>query len=366
MKKEGDRAKSFVAHVVFIIIVLCGLFFIVTSTANITGHAVLDASTAKAKLESALASSSLFQQVTQSSICVVINDPQQPLSLQAVKTSTGWTVSEMVGFCSGQISEDIIVQFADYDSFSAIVDNPSPRAITQAVINQDFQVLKSKYVELGGNVICDAAFKVKYCPALNTLATPEQLIDGDMACCIDKITSAQKKLLQAHLQQGTYRDEIGILEQPGGGLAGMSMTSIIISVVVLMIIIIGIVVGVMMKGGHNAPSKSAASKGASGANLGIPQGAVSGVPSSTPGTPNMPGMPIGTQAFAQPQPVTQPAESPQVIELKNYVKEVMGQGYIPDEIRTHLLEIGWDESTADNVITDVYNQILQEQSQQQN
>lgn len=370
MKKEGAKVKSFLTHAVFILIVLVGLYFIVTSTVHLTGYAVLDASTAKAKLESALASSSAFQQVTQASLCVVINDPEQPLSLQAVKTSAGWTVSEMVGYCSGQVSEDLVAAFPDYDSFSKMVDNPSPRNIAQGAINQDYQILKSKYVELGGNVVCDAAFKVKYCSALNAMASPEQLIDGDMACCIEKMTKAQRQLLEQHLQQGTYRDELGILEQPSGVLGGMNMTSIIFSVVVLIIVIVGIVVGVLLKGGSKpAPAKAAKPVSATSAAPPAP-GAMPGAVPGQP-TPSMPGTggatPYGAMAQqamqATVQAAAQPKESPQITELRDYVKGVLIEGYDPEEIRMHLLEIGWDQQTSDKVLMEAYQQAQQELQQ---
>ena len=54
MKKAGEKFKSFLVHGMFVVVVLLGLYFIVSSTAHITGHAVLDAATAKTKLETAL------------------------------------------------------------------------------------------------------------------------------------------------------------------------------------------------------------------------------------------------------------------------------------------------------------------------
>ncbi len=375
MKKAGEKAKSFLAHAVFIAIIVLGLYFIVTSTVNLTGYVILDAATAKTKLESALSSSALFSQVPQSSICVIINDPEQPLSLQAVKGSTGWTVSEMVGFCSGFNSEDVIVQFPDYDSFSAIVDNPSPRNIAQGAIDQDYQILKSKYVELGGNVICDAAFKVKYCPALKTMATPEQLIEGDLACCIDKLTRSQRQLLEEHLQQGTYEDEIGILQEPSG-MAGMSMTTSIIILGVIVLVVVGVVAGVMLKGKGPKPPAEAGKKpptGKPGITPGVTQGA--GMPGA--GAPGA-GQTVagaGTPPAGAAQPTMQTptahtgaaaqAESPQVTELRNYVKQVLKEGYAPDEIRGHLLQIGWEPDTADKVIREAYQQAQQELQQGQ-
>jgi len=330
MKKTGEKAKAAMAHALFIAIIALGLYFIIGSGVSLTGHAVLDAETSKTKLESALSSSAILSTLSASNLCVVINDPEQPLSLKATKSSTGWIVTETTGMCSGAMAEDIVVQFANYDSFSKIVDNPSPRNIAQGAIARDYEILKSKYVELGGNVICDATFKVKYCGVLSTMATPEQLIDGDMACCIDKLTRSQKKLLAEHLQDGAFEDEIGILEEPSG-VAGMNMTTSIIILAVFIVVVLGIVVGVVMMKGHK-PAKPKASV------------AKPGAASPSVGTPIMPARPV----------VSQPAAPDPVVELQQYVTGVMSNGYTPDEIRAHLLEIGWDEATADKVVTEAY------------
>ena len=329
MKKAGEKEKSIVVHVVFIALVILGVSFILQTAVNLTGYAVLDATTAKAKLETALSSSALFSQLQQASICVVINDPTQPLSLEAIKSSTGWAVTETTGYCAGLTSEDIVVQFSTYDSFSKIVDNPSPMNIANGAISQDYQILQSRYVELGGNVICDAAFKVKYCGALKTMSTPDQLIDGDLTCCIDKLTSSQKKLLEQHLQEGNFRDEIGILEQPGASAVfmGMSLT-MLLSIGGAVFVLIIIIVAVLAKG-KKAPSG---------------MGAAPAMP-TMPTTPTMPAM-----RAAQPQ-----REDPQITDLRNYVAGALGQGYAPDEVRTHLLEIGWDSNTADRVIMEASN-----------
>jgi len=370
-QKAGEKVKAFLTHMIFVTIVMFGLYFIITSTVSLTGHAVLDAETAGSKLQSALDSSSVFGMVQQSSMCVVIGDPEAPLSLQAMKSSTGWDVTESTGYCTGMSSEDVVVQFPDYNSFSKMVDNPSPRNIAQGAINRDYEILRSRYVELGGNVICDAAFKVKYCGALNTMATPEQLIEGDLACCIDKLTKSQRQLLEQHLQEGNYNDEIGILEQPSGALGGMSMTTSIIILAVIIVIVVGIVAGVMMKGGKSkkpAPKKGtgkltdkgavgAGTRGVPGGPAGAPGAALPSTPSMSPETP----MSLGGTTLQHPQP--EPAESPQVAELRDYIKSVLIEGYAPDEIRTHLLEIGWDSGTADKVIGEAYYQAQQELEQ---
>jgi hypothetical protein len=340
MKKEGEKSGSYAIHIVFIALIAFSIYFIISSTGTITGHAVIDAETAKTKLESALSSSAVFSQITQASICVVINDPEQPLSLQAVKTSTGWKVSEMLGFCTGTSSEDIIIQFTDYDRFSKVVDDPSPRNIANAAVDRDFEILPSRYVEYGGNVVCDATFKVKFCSQLNTMATPDQLIDGDMVCCIDKLTSAQKKLLEQHLQEGSFTEEIGILEQPSGGIMALMTVTNIAALGGALLVIILIVVLVSHGKGKATPKAPA-----------MP---------TTPAYPSTTATPSATVTYAAPaaqQPYYAPqTEDPAVTELRNYVAQAIGEGYSAEEVRAHLLEIGWDQATADKVLAEAQGQ----------
>lgn len=333
MKKAGDKIKSFTIHAVFVIIIILSVYFILTSSPSMTGYTVLDAETAKAKLESALASSAMFSQLQQASVCVVINDPEQPLSLEAVKGSTGWKVSEMREFCAGQSAEDIMIQFSDYDKFSRIMDDPSPRNVANAALNREFEILPSRYVELGGNVICDATFKVKYCGALNNVATPDQLIDGDMVCCIDKLTSAQKKLLEQHMEEGKFKEEIGILQKPSGGIMALATLTNLIALggALLVIILIAVLVS---RGKGKVPAAK-------------PSATSSSMP-TTPATPSR-------QPYYSPQ-AAQQTETPEVTELKNYVRQAIGEGYGTDEIRAHLIEIGWDANTADKVLAEAQGQ----------
>jgi len=346
MVKKGEKLKSFALHAAFVLAILAGLYFIVVSTVNLTGYAVLDPETAGAKLESALSSSALFGAVSSGSICVVINDPEQPMSLQASKSGSDWSVTETTGYCSGLSSEDIVVQFPDYDSFSGIVDNPSPKNIANGAINRDFEILESKYVELGGNVICDAEFKAKYCGALKSISTPDLLIEGDMSCCLEKLTSSQKKLLQKHLEEGGFRDETGTLQQPGAtGLFGLISPMVLIIVVV--VILVGVGAALMLKGkGKPAVGSGPAVPGAQ--EEGMPGAGMPGA-----GIPGAMGAPVMPSAEARSTP------SRELYDLQNYVDKVIREGYGADEVRSHLLEIGWDQSTADSVVEKAQEKIQQ-------
>lgn len=346
MKKSGEKLNSFAVHSLFVVMIVIGIYFIISSSASITGNVVLDAQTAKSQFENTLSSSAMFNQISQGSMCIVINDPAQPLSLQAVKTSTGWTVSEMVGFCTGINAEDVVVQFSDYSSFLDIVNNPSPKNIAKGAMNRDFEILESKFVELGGNVICDETFKEQYCTALKLTAPSTDLIDGDLSCCIDDLSRSEKKLLEQHLQDGDFTDETGVVET-AGVISGLSMNLILMLVLGLFVVIIIVVVSVMMRG------KSDLSGQIKPAKMGV------GSDAAVTGVPVIPV--LSGQAIHPPEaePRTTPAK--ELVDLQNYVNQAMKQGYSAEDICTHLLEIGWDKATSDSVVENAQKNLTQSQ-----
>ena len=362
MKKEGEASKPHFVRAVFISLIVISLAVMIFYGPNMTGYAILDPDTAQQKLESALQSSSIFSGVLQANLCVVINDPEQPVTLHAQKTTDGWKVTQTTGFCRGLTAEDVVVQFPDYDSYSSIVNNPTPRNIASGAKNQVFPVLESKYVEPGGNVICDAAFKVKYCTALTAMASPEELIEGDLVCCLDTLTKEQRKLLETHLQQGNYKDEIGIIQKP-------SSTSLFSSSIAMIggggfIAILLIIVFVMMikgKSGKKIPAGTAGAVSGSGATSAgetISGGAVPGIGATGIGT--FQPVPAEAPQTLDAYMMRTSSEPPEVTQLRGYVKQVLLQGYDPEQIRGHLIEIGWESDTADKVLLEAYKQAQKE------
>ncbi|NQU79849.1 hypothetical protein HQ545_08845 [Candidatus Woesearchaeota archaeon] len=340
IKKEGDKLKQYLLHAVFVVVIAIAILFIIDSTSNITGHAVINPEGAQKQLETAFSSSSLFGRVSSASICVVINDAADPATFKAVKSAAGWTVNNDRGLCSGARSEDLIVQFSDYASFSKIVENPSPRNLANGAINRDFEILPSKNVEMGGNVVCDASFKSRFCSVLKLMASSEQLIDGDLSCCLEDITKAQRKQLEEHVAQGSYKDESGILQQPSGVASIMTgMSTIIIISIVGVIVLIGAIVGVMLKKTKKSP-KPLTDKSLSG----ITSPSIGPTMGTTPG--------FSSGVGIAPRPAAPPAEDPGITELRNYVRQALSQGYAQDQVRAHLLEIGWAPATADKILNE--------------
>ncbi len=346
--KIKKRGKNLIINSLFIILVISSVILMLNTSNKITGMQVLDTTTAKLKLETTLSGLSFAQKVNQGSICVAITDPQQPMSFEAVKTGTGWTITQMDNmFCNGLNSEDFTILFPSYDAYSSVIDNPSPRNLINGAITQKFQILPSRYVEPGGNVICDATFKVKYCDALNQLASPDELIDGDLVCCLDKLTRSQRKKLEEHLAETGNKDEIGILEQPS---SGFSMTSLFILIVVLVVI-----------GG-----------GTAGYFLFEKKRPVTGTKATTEGgekrkplsaAVQMSGL-AQTQTTQQQQTTAEQTqlspEDEQFRQLKEYAYQTMLQGYQPEELLEHFQEQGWDEERARQAINEAIERINQE------
>ena len=331
------RGRDFIINSIFIVLVITSLFLIIKSETNsITGMQVLDATTAKLKLETALSSSSFVGMVTQGSMCVVGNDPAQPVSYLAINSGGSWSVTEEDDFfCGGIQSQDFLIMFSSYDDYSRIMDDPSPRNIVNGAVVRTFEILPSRHVEQGGNVICDAAFKVKYCDALKTMSTPDQLIEGDMVCCLDKLTRTQRKQLEKHLLDGAYRDEIGILEQPGGGI---NITNMFLLVVVL-VVLGGGAAGYFLFAKKKSKVES------------IPAGEKQEMGKSAPAGVQAAGMaPMNNgmqrQTTSTNMGVPAGAQDSQVAQLKQYAYQTLQQGYTPQELYQHFVEQGWDQKTA--------------------
>jgi hypothetical protein len=275
---------------------------------NPAGFAVADSASAKEMLQEALTTSSTLSGVIQSKLCVIINDRIRAVTLAAQKTSAGWDVRETTGYCSGVMGEDIIVQFSDYDSFSKLVNDPTPRAIALAAKTRGFEVLPSKYIENGGNVLCDAGFKTKYCGALKSMAGNSDLIEGDMVCCLDTLSKADKQLLETHLEDQRYKDELGLVEKPTGGI---DITMIGIGAIISVIVIIIFIVLVFRK--------------------------------KTPA----PEIPSVSHNYMPMQPIVQAPVNRGNPELENYAGQALSMGYSAEELRNYLISIGWDAQTVD-------------------
>ncbi|MFC1723276.1 hypothetical protein ACFL0V_03995 [Nanoarchaeota archaeon] len=328
------RGKAAVVNTVFVLLILISLVLILDTQPKITGMQVLDFNTAKLKLESALGS--VGGLITQGSICVAINDPEQPVSFKAVKSGGSWSVTqEDALFCDGLDNEDFVVLFKRYDGFSRVMDDSTPRNLINSAIVRTYEILPSRYVEQGGNVVCDASFKVQYCDALNQMASADELIDADLVCCLDTLTRAQRNRLEEHMEEGAFRDEIGILQQP---TSGFSMTSLFILILVL----------VVLGGGGAGYFLFAKKKPAA------PSG-----PTESKKAPH-----IGVQAAGLAQQTgqvqqEQPEHGDQVVKLKQYAAQALQQGYAPQELLDHFLEQGWDDKTAREAVNEAVSLVNQ-------
>lgn len=310
-KKELKRG---VMHGVFILILLSIVIFASWhSSPTITGFAVYDQDAAKAKIEQALSSSAFFNQVNNADLCILIQDGETAHVFNVVKDFTGLTVLSSEGFCKGLYSEDLVIKFNDYDSFTDVFDSFTPANIIAGKAGADYYILESKFVRAGGDVDCVDEFAIKYCDALNQISTPEQLIEGDMSCCIPELTAAQKNLLKQHLAQTGFEDETAArTESPMQILSG-NMFNIIIYIVFGALIIVVLLVFVLKR----KPKKEE------------------------------------KQALQPSEMQTAPAEDPRIAQLKQYIMSTEQQGYSREQIYDTLLDQGWQKEVLDHVFSQV-------------
>ena len=290
MEKEG--LERFFSHALFIamIIVVLGVLYVSLRTgSSLTGNAVYEADEATTSLESALNGALFLQSLDQTSACFIISGDEEHV-LSAQKIGGEFTVSEENSCSSGA---DLVLKFVDYDSFLDITQDFSVSNLKSGMGGEKFYILPSTHVETGGNVLCDASFKARYCDSLTFFGTPEELISGDLSCCIDKLSKDQQKLLEAHLASGLYSDEGPQLESPA--LAGLS-TYVFIGILGVLILLGGTAVFLHM----------------------------------TKKTPA-------------------PIVDPKVEQLKSYVSGVIAQGYSMDQVYAYLKQQGWPDETLAKV-----------------
>ena len=339
MKKE--KIKNFAAHFTFLFIVFVVVAFTLQHSLSITGYQTLNASTSSEvlinsatvyslKLQTALSSSAFANLVSSASLCLVINDPANYDSYRAVKTSSGWQVSQTTGLCNGVYGEDLIVQFNKLSSFVNLIANPSPKTIINGRGGASYYILPSKFIKSGGDVVCDANFKSKFCSALKTSATATQLIGGDMSCCLGTLTKEQKKLLQQHINTKGFTDETGIVtKQVPGSTKSTDLVSKIKNNIVFLglFIVVGIFIGVglFMFGKKKPP----VIKKEDGANVNI---------------------------FTSAMEISTQTQDPRLVQLQQYVSQTLAQGYTEEQVKQILLSQGWDQGTLDAVMNSARNQ----------
>jgi len=286
----------------FLVLVALGIALLINSTnPTITGYQTASStnptsSTDTATLiEQALNSNTMFTRATQGSLCIIIQGGD---SFKAIKTGTTFSVAQSKQYyCDGIASEDFILKFNSYDDLLEVIKDPTPQKLISTSSGEKFQILPSRLVQEGGNVICDEEFKKTYCDSALSIGTRSELIQGDLSCCLDTLTSSEKDMLQQHYEGTTFvNEETPSESRTPASILGISSTMIFVLVFSILSVILLAVIGY-----HYLPKKQ------------------------------------------KEEPI-----NPKSAELIAYVKNTLSQGYDEAQIKTYLQQEGWDLPSIEN------------------
>ncbi|RME77346.1 hypothetical protein D6774_04680 [Candidatus Woesearchaeota archaeon] len=293
------------SQIAFAFLLLTGIVLVLHSSGqpSITGFAVKDSSQTGVLLESALNDNSVFSKAGVSNLCLIVEN----ISYDVSKTSDVFVVSQSSGDCDGPLQEDLIIKFNSYEDFLGVVSDPTPLNIVRGRAGVHYYILPSRMVQTGGNVICDAEFKAKYCPVARSLTTEEELIRGDLTCCIDKLTPELEKLMEEHYASGTFVNEDSpVVHQPANNGFWMWIIGLFVGLLVIILISV-ITLRVMTKEQTKKSESNAESNGT-------------------------------------------------IDQLKAYIEQTLAQGYSPEQIRAYLEGQGWSDAKLDEAFSAITKQ----------
>ena len=233
------------------IIIVLALFVTFINPA-ITGHAVKE-ETKTDILKLATSSEFIVQSKPGWRFCLIIPTEDGELSYNVDRNyEVEVTLSENY-FCDGQSNEDFIVQYLKPEYFASDVNNAN--FVKAGHGGKSYYFLPSKYLESGGNVLCNQEFQTNYCEVVDNLLTTEELILSDTSCCITgDLNAIQKKLLIEHYKNENYQAEDektkNILEKKSVLQLPSSFNGLLLIVLVVIIIAAFIVVYVFHNKGQ--------------------------------------------------------------------------------------------------------------------
>ena len=305
MKREPTGA-------IVIIVALFFIFVILKYTSGPTGMAV--ANLTDQDIMNDIQSLPMLNMMIEGKICMIVDTPNGAVSYDITKSNGIVDVVKSDNFyCSGQYNEDFIIHYIDYNSFLDDIANPSWDNFVSGRGGNSYYILPSKYVDAGGNVVCNDDFKSKFCPLINSYVKDEgSLIKGDLVCCIDHpLTKQEIILLKEHLSNPNFVDESGALSKPAGKV---SPSGTIIFSIIIIIIIVAVIVGIL-KGKKKAGKGKKEEKGR---------------------------LNLGEEEIDE--------------ELRGYIRKALSLGYPENELRQKLLNVGWKEDVIDREINYIKTQ----------
>jgi hypothetical protein len=191
------------------ILVVLALFFTFLGP-SLTGYAVKQpVNTNQIQvnvLKLATTSELIVQSKPGSRFCIIVPTESGTESFNIDRDSSIKVKKSTNLLCDGQTNEDFIIKYLSAEYF--LEDSKNPAGAKTGHGGKKFYFLPSKYIELGGNVICNLDFQNSYCDSLPNIFSTEELILSDSSCCIkDDLNSMQKKLLLEHYKDSRYTAE---------------------------------------------------------------------------------------------------------------------------------------------------------------
>jgi len=123
-------------------------------------------------------------------VCLIITAGSEQYTFDLFKSNGNVEVTAMPysRYCDNDFnnkgSEDIVIQYVDYDSFVSHLNNPSCELLKSTGAGEDFYYLPSEFVEVGGIPVCNALFQERYCPAVRACASAAEMKTLGFGCCL--------------------------------------------------------------------------------------------------------------------------------------------------------------------------------------
>lgn len=320
--------RDLLANTIMLVIALTILYTFSAGYNKLTGYAVLNETSStpgsyEGKIEGMLNSMPYVSVLSNTSICIVINQGNESASYHVDKKPAAVNVTKSDDECGGSYSQDFLIFFKSKEIFEGYATEPSCKKFVEG-IGVDYEVFPSKNIEQGGNILCTPEFVDRFCTSFSQCVPEDDMIKADMSCCIThELTEEQKVLLKQHLASGRYIDETGAdlagvkLPDEGGIKEFLTGGNGILRWVLYIVIVIAIAAG-------------------------------------------------GLFYFMKVRGVTTEEKAEGHPQLHDYFQQTLEQGYSFSQIKQALMEQGWPEDTIDKEIMDFYNKTQQTTAEAQN
>lgn len=338
MIKKEEREKRKTRSAVGIVLSFSLLFFLLFSLSSSVSLAQEDDEQAEQSLQLEVATLVNAFPLTKfagggADICIIIpssDDPAKTHSYRALKADNETTVTPYPHstYCENDPNnkgpQDFVIQYVDHESFLDHVQDPSCRNFKTSGAGEDFYYLPSKFMEAGGNPVCNEVFRQRYCPAVQQCLSNAEMKAHGLGCCsgggiLDALLS-----LFGSKQETPTQEMPGTLESLSSGRQGTGKTQgffPVLALLLLALVLAGVcIITLVIVKKHHKKERPA---GAAAPTTSVQATAATASVSVTP-------------------------------DLVNYIHNAVSLGYSREQIEAYLLQLGWEKEAIDAA----YNQVL--------